>query len=196
MQPAKLAGTGPSPPPLPQSDPATFPSRAVVGADLSAIEAMHDSVFGPGALTRTAYRVREGQPGFTPYCRVVLHDGAVIAAIRFTAIRAGAERGALLLGPLVVAAAFANQGHGRRLIAEGLAAAKAAGIVLVLLVGDPPYYARYGFRPVAPGRIQMPGPVDLARLLMAELAPGAAAKFEGRIAGASDPGLLDGPAQE
>ncbi len=172
-----------SPEPTPTSDPALYPSRPATAADLAQIEALHDAVFGPGALTRTAYRVREGQPRLTPQCRVLFRDGALVAAIRFTAIRIGGIGGALMLGPLGVAGAHANQGHGRRLIAEGLAAATEAGVAAVLLVGDPAYYARFGFRPVPPGRIEMPGPVDPRRLLLAELVAGAGAGLSGRVSG-------------
>jgi predicted N-acetyltransferase YhbS len=173
----------PDQPAVPISDPLAFPSRAVRAEDLPAIEALHDTVFGPGALTRTAYRVREGQPRFTPHCRVLFRGETLVAAIRFTAIRIGGVRGALMLGPLGVAGSHANQGHGRRLLVEGMASAREAGVAAVLLVGDPPYYARFGFRPVLPGCIEMPGPVDPARLLLADLAPEAAASLKGRVSG-------------
>jgi predicted N-acetyltransferase YhbS len=168
---------------VPVSDAGAFPSRPMTAADASARDALHDAVFGPGALTRTAYRVREGQPAFSPHCRVLYHGDALVAAIRFTAIHIGDAEGALMLGPLAVAATYANQGHGRRLISEGLASAKAAGMVAVLLVGDPSYYARYGFAPVPPGQIEMPGPVDPARLLLAELTPAAGANLRGKVVG-------------
>jgi predicted N-acetyltransferase YhbS len=172
-------------PAVPISDALAFPSRAVRAEDLPAIEALHDAVFGPGALTRTAYRVREGQPRFTPHCRVLLHGTTLVAAIRFTAICIGGVSGALMLGPLGVASAYANQGHGRRLLVEGMASAREAGVAAVLLVGDPPYYARFGFNRVLPGRIEMPGPVDPGRLLLADLMPEAAAQLQGRVSGAT-----------
>ena len=160
-------------------------SRAATAADLASIEVLHDRVFGPGALTRSAYRIREGQPRVTPFCRVLHCNGVLISAIRFTAIQIGGEGQALMLGPLAVAPEFANQGHGRRLIAEGLDGARAVGIAAILLVGDPLYYARFGFQRVPPGRIQMPGPFDPARLLIAELTESAASRYQGRLAGAT-----------
>ena len=54
----------------------------------------------------------------------------------------------------------------------GLQAARAAGHALAFLVGDEPYYGRYGFTRT-PERIILPGPYDPARLLHLELAPGA-----------------------
>ncbi len=96
-------------------------------------------------------------------------------------IRIGGKGGALLLGPLAVDPAFANQGHGRGLVGEALEAARAAGLQLVVLVGDEPYYARLGFKRVPPGQITLPGPVNPDRLLAAELAPGALAGYAGRV---------------
>lgn len=160
-----------------------FTSRPVTPDDLSAIEALHAKVFGPGRFTRTAYRVREGTPPISRYCRALTHGDRLIAAVRMTPIRIGVTGGALLLGPLAVDPDFANQGFGRRLISEALAAAKADGVGLVLLVGDEPYYGRLGFHPVPVGQIRFPGPVDPLRLLAAELTPGALAGMHGLVVG-------------
>jgi predicted N-acetyltransferase YhbS len=192
-----VAGTAVMPtdtPPLPAASieiPAAalapqFVLRAVVAADLPPLEDLHDAAFGPGALVRTAYRVREGMPRVSRYCRVIECDGRIIAAIRFTQVRIGARADALMLGPLMVADDCANQGHGRRLIVEGLSAARTGAVALVLLVGDPPYYRRFGFQPVPAGQITLPGPVDPGRLLAAELAPGALAASSGVVSGVRD----------
>lgn len=138
-------------------------------------------VFGPGRFARTAYRVREGKPDVSAFCRVATMGDRLVAAIRMTEITIGGRGGALLLGPLAVDPDFANQGHGRRLIAESAAAAREAGRELVLLVGDMPYYGRLGFIPVPKGQIEMPGPVDPARLLVLELQLGALERFRGPV---------------
>ncbi|MGB6731058.1 MAG: N-acetyltransferase, partial [Xanthobacteraceae bacterium] len=83
---------------------------------------------------------------------------------------------ALLLGPLTVEPAFRERGVGQAWIERALKEAKAKGHRLVILVGDEAYYGKSGFKPVPPGRATMPGPVDPARLLVAELEEGA---FEG-----------------
>ena len=120
-------------------------------------------------------------PPISPFCRVALLDSRIIAAVRFTDITIGGVGGALLLGPLAVDPDFAGKGFGRQLIGEALEAAKADGVRLVVLVGDEPYYGRFGFRPVPPGQITLPGPVDARRLLAAELEPGAFAGYRGGI---------------
>lgn len=162
-----------------------FSSRAVTAADLPALDALHAKVFGPGRFTRTAYRVREGTPPISLYCRAVTLGDRLIAALRMTQIRIGGVEGAMMLGPLAVHPDFAGQGFGRQLIGEALAEAKAGGVRLVLLVGDEPYYGRFGFRPVPPGQITLPGPVDPRRLLAAEFVPGALAEMCGRVSGES-----------
>lgn len=158
-------------------------THPVTPADYANIGALHDVVFGPGALTRTAYRIREGLPRHTPFCRLAAHGPRLMGFIRFAPILISGQGAALMLGPLAVHPDYANQGHARRLIGEGLDAARRSGVALVLLVGDRPYYGRLGFIPVPEGQIVMPGPVDPARLLAYELVANAVSQFKGHIRG-------------
>ena len=156
-------------------------THPVTSADYANIGALHDVVFGPGALTRTAYRIREGLPLHTPFCRLAAHGPRLMGFIRFAPIHIGGQGPALMLGPLAVHPDYANQGHARRLIGEGLEAARQGGIALAILVGDRPYYGRLGFLAVPLHQIVMPGPVDPARLLAYELEPSALARFTGPV---------------
>jgi predicted N-acetyltransferase YhbS len=170
-------------------------TRRAEDHDVAAISALHEKAFGPGRFARTAYRVREGTPDVSPYCRVALLGQRTVAALRLTEITIGGKAGALLLGPLAVDPDFVGQGHGRRLVSEALEAARAGAIALVVLVGDEPYYGRFGFRPVPPGRITLPGPVDPRRILAAELAPAALSAYRGLISPAVA-AWVDGVARE
>lgn len=164
--------------------PVTRPiTRPVTPDDMHAIAALHARVFGPGRFARTAYRVREGAPdkGFSRFCRVAINSGEIIAALRMTEIAIGGTGGALLLGPLAVAPEYAGQGFGRMLVAEVIEAAEQGGIKLIVLVGDEPYYGRFGFKPIKPGKITLPGPVNPARLLAAELEAGALTNYAGVV---------------
>ena len=160
-------------------------TRPVAPTDIPVITALHAAVFGPGRFARSAYRVREAMPADSPkfsrFCRAAFLGHRLIAAVRFSGIEIGGEGGALLLGPIVVDTDFSGQGHGRRLIGEGLDEAKAAGVKLVILVGDEPYYGRFGFKPVPPGQIAFPAPVNPARILAAELEEGALASYRGVV---------------
>ena len=155
--------------------------RPVQAADLAAISQLHAIAFGPGRFARTAYRIREATPAISPFCRLVIRSGEVIAAVRMTSIAVGSLPGAVLLGPLAVHPGYANQGFGRRLVAEALQAAAAGGEQIAILVGSTDYYGRFGFTPVARGSIILPGPVDPARLLGAELTPGALSRYRGQV---------------
>jgi predicted N-acetyltransferase YhbS len=150
--------------------------------DRAAIGALHARAMGPGRFARTAYRVREAAAaGFSPFCRVSLIGDRLIAAVGFTPVTIGGRADALLLGPLAVVPDQANRGYGRALAAAALEDARAAGVALVVLVGDEPYYARLGFRRVRRGQIIMPGPVDPERLLATELKPGALQDYAGPL---------------
>lgn len=157
-------------------------TRLVTQGDIGRISALHARVFGPGRFARTAYRVREGTGPMSPFCRLAVDGDRLVAALRFTEISIGGRDGALLLGPLAVDPDYAGKGYGRRMIAEGIADAARRGRRLIVLVGDLPYYGRFGFKPVPPGRIVFPGPVDPARILALELAEGAMADYTGPIA--------------
>jgi predicted N-acetyltransferase YhbS len=157
--------------------------RPVTDADLPSIRLLQDQCFGPGRFARAAYRVREGLPLFSKHCLCASIGDEVVASLRMTPITIGGEAGALLLGPLAVTPRLAGQGIGRRLVAEALQRAEAEGVRLVILVGDVPYYGRFGFAPVPEGRIVLPGPVNPARLLAVELTPGALADYRGLVVG-------------
>jgi predicted N-acetyltransferase YhbS len=100
--------------------------------------------------------------------------------VRLTPIRIG-EIPALLLGPLTVEPPFRRRGIGLALMQRALNEAKRKGHRLVVLVGNAPYYAKAGFRPIPKGQARMPGPVDPDRLLVAELVEGAFAGVSGPI---------------
>lgn len=156
--------------------------RPLVESDAAAVGELHARVFGPGRFARTAYRVREGKGAVSPFCRGAFAGDRLLAALRMSEVTIGETRDALLLGPLAVDPEWVNQGYGRRLIGDAIEAARTAGIRLVVLVGDEPYYGRLGFKRVAPGQIRLPGPVDPARILALEIVPGSLAATHGLVA--------------
>ena len=139
--------------------------------DAVAIERLHDRTFGPGRFANTAYRLREQAAHRAELSFTARTGTLLVGSVRLTPIRIGETR-ALLLGPLTVEPAFRERGVGQALIERALKEASAKGHRLVILVGDEPYYGKSGFKPIPPGRVSMPGPVDPARLLVAELADG------------------------
>jgi predicted N-acetyltransferase YhbS len=148
--------------------------------DAPAINLLEERAFGPGRFSRTAYRLREGNPHDRTLSFVARVSTLVVGSIRLSQIHIGGHP-ALLLGPLTVDPAFRSRGIGRMLIDAATEAAKEQGHRLMLLVGDEVYYGKAGFRRVPPGKIAMPGPVDPMRLLGLELKEGALAEVSGRV---------------
>jgi predicted N-acetyltransferase YhbS len=155
-----------------------FVIRAETPSDAPEIDSLLDVAFGPGRFAKTAYRLREGVPHDPRLSFVAIAGDGLVGSVRLTGIRIG-DNPALLLGPLAVAPHFANRGAGRELVRTSLDAARSDGHRLVLLVGDLPYYGPLGFAPVPPGQVEMPGPVDPARLLACALVQGADGQARG-----------------
>ena len=143
--------------------------------DALAVERLHERTFGPGRYAKSAYRIREGREHVLDLSFTARIGTLLVGSLRLTPICIS-ETPALLLGPLTVEPPFRTRGVGRTLIKRALKDAKAAGHNLVVLVGDEPFYVKGGFKRIPKGQVKMPGPVDPARLLVAELKAGA---FEG-----------------
>lgn len=160
-------------------DSITRPERQ---SDAAIVEALHFAAFGPGAAARAAFRVREQAPHHPDLSFLTELNGALVASVRLTPVAVGARHG-LLLGPLVVDPPHKGLGYGKALVRLAIGEARQADWPFVILVGDEPYYGPLGFRRLPPKQVLMPGPVDPARLLVAELQPGAAAGLAGVVEG-------------
>lgn len=152
-----------------------------VAEDAEAIDRLHERTFGPGRFAKTAYRIRENIAHSRDLSFTARIGTLLVGSVWLSPVRIG-EASALLLGPLTVEPPFRERGIGQALMERALAEARSRGHRLVILVGDEPYYGKAGFRRVPKGQIVMPGPVDPARLLIAELVPGAAEGVKGEIA--------------
>jgi predicted N-acetyltransferase YhbS len=148
--------------------------------DAEAIERLHERTFGPGRFAKTAYRLREQVAHSIDLSFIARIGTLLVGSVWLSPIRIGDTK-ALLLGPLTVEPAFRERGIGQALIARALKEASAKGHRLAILVGDEPYYGKSGFKQIPRGRVIMPGPADPARLLVAELEPGAFDGVSGRV---------------
>lgn len=130
---------------------------------------LFDLTFAPGRTALSSYRLRDGVAPLAHLNCVVRDDyDALAAAIRFWPVRVGQVR-ALLLGPIAVHPTRQGEGVGALLMSESLALATTDGWRCVLLVGDLPYYRRFGFRQVP---VIFPPPSNPARALGLALSPG------------------------
>lgn len=143
------------------------------------VEALYDLCFAPGREALSSYRLREGVDPVASLCLTARDgDGILAAAIRFWPVRVGGAE-ALLLGPIAVHPTRQGEGLGAALMRESVDRARALGHRRVMLVGDAPYYARFGFVRL-PG-VEMPPPTNPERVLGIDLVPGAWAGIAGEV---------------
>lgn len=139
--------------------------------EAGAREALLDRVFGPARFTKPSERLRRGR---LPVLALVARENAMlIGTVRLWAVEAESGSRLLLLGPLAIAPLYQERGVGARLMRSALNQAAAAGHSAVVLVGDLPYYGRFGFTAALTHALEMPAPVERHRFLGLELTPGA-----------------------
>jgi predicted N-acetyltransferase YhbS len=137
------------------------------------VEWLLDLAFAPGRTALSSYRLREGVPPVAELCTVVRDEyDALAGCIRYWPVRIGKTgTPALLLGPVAVHPTRQGEGIGALLMRETLAEAAELGWERVILVGDLPYYARFGFSREPVRTITFPAPYNPDRLLGKALIP-------------------------
>jgi predicted N-acetyltransferase YhbS len=154
------------------SDAAPFAIRSERTSDVAAREALLDACFGDNRHVRTCQRLRDGRAPAEGLALSAVRQGRVVGSVRLWHVSAGGIP-ALMLGPLAVEASSRQLGVGAALMDHALAAAKARGHRAVILLGDAPYYARFGFSAAKTGELTLPGTFERDRLLGLELGEGA-----------------------
>lgn len=134
-------------------------------------ERLLDAAFGQSRFAKTSERLREGRLPAQGLAFSALDDGKLIGTLRLWNVSAGPGRAALLLGPLAVASERRSEGLGARMMWHAIGHAQYRGHKAILLVGDAPYYSRFGFSTDLTERLWLPGPVERNRFLGLELAP-------------------------
>lgn len=162
-------------------------------ADLPEVEALYDLCFAPGRTALSSYRLRDGVPPVPGLCLILRNDlGTVVAAIRYWPVQV-ADKPVLLLGPIAVHPTGQGEGLGAYLMRESLERARKMGWARVMLVGDAPYYSRFGFFRL--DDVEMPPPTNPDRVLGLELRPGAWVDVTGAVARGTRPDILAGLAE-
>lgn len=150
------------------------------------VEALYDLCFAPGRTALSSYRLRDGVDP-VPGLSLVARDefGVIGAALRIFPVRISSSKAevpsqrALLLGPIAVHPTRQGEGLGAGLVRESLARATALGWERVMLVGDEPYYGRFGFHKLE--GVKMPPPTNPDRVLGLPLVPGAWDGVTGKV---------------
>ena len=157
-----------------------FVIRAERASDVAMREALLDVCFGENRHDRTCQRLRDGRAPAAGLALSAMREGKLVGTVRLWHVSAGG-RPALVLGPLAVDPACRELGIGAALMQQALAAARARGHQAVILLGDAPYYARFGFSAAKTGALVLPGPFERERLLAIEFTDGVLDGAEGMI---------------
>ncbi|HEV8036623.1 N-acetyltransferase [Yoonia sp.] len=135
------------------------------------VEALYDLCFAPGRSALSSYRLREGVDPIGPLCLTARDvDGILAGAVRNWPVLVGGQK-AVLLGPIAVHPTRQGEGVAAVLMQHCLAKARDLGWSRLMLVGDAPYYHRFGFERLA--GVTMPPPTNPDRVLGIALVEGA-----------------------
>lgn len=163
-----------------------FHIAPAAAADAAAIDQLLDDCFGPARRLRTAYRLRDGVQPLAPLSLVARDEAGLAGSIQLwplQLVHGGRTTALTLLGPLAVAPSRRLEGVGKALLTEALARADAIETPPIVLIGDEPYYGRFGFIAAPTRGWAVPGPVDRARLLVRG---GSALPITGQLAPATE----------
>ena len=147
---------------------------AETGSDLGAREALLNRAMGLKWKRKSSQKLRRGRRPSEGLAFVARgEDGALAGTVRLWDVATGDGRPALLLGPVAVEPSLKSAGIGKALMSYAISEAARLGHQAILLVGDAPYYGRFGFTAEKTGALSMPGPYERDRFLALELVPGA-----------------------
>lgn len=143
------------------------PLHSVAATD---IDALLDTAFGADRRGRTAYLIRAGMPVIDSLSFAALKDGELAGTIQCWPVALHRDDGGtvplVMVGPVAIRPDLQGLGYGRALMAEMQATADALDLGgALMLIGDPEYYARFGFSADCTGQWRAPGPVERHRLL-------------------------------
>ncbi len=144
-------------------------------------ERLLDRCFGPSRHLKTSELLRRGRRPAEGLAFALIDGHRLVGTLRLWHIAAGSAGPALLLGPIAVEPKWQSEGWGAVLMRQGLAEAARLGHKAILLVGDAPYYGRFGFRQELTERLVLPGPVERERFLGLALIPGALKDAHGAV---------------
>jgi predicted N-acetyltransferase YhbS len=151
------------------------------GSDTDAREAILYQAFGEERARKSSERLRERRLPAEGLAFTAVEARRVVGTARLWNIACGNKNPALLLGPVAVAREAQHRGIGAALVKRAISEARKLGYAGILLVGDAPYYGRFGFSAEKTGALTMPGPYEPHRLLGLELQPGALDSAQGTI---------------
>lgn len=146
--------------------------------DVFAREMLLDRAFGPARFRKSSEKIRSGRLPSEGLALVARDGDRLVGSVRLWEAAAG-RTPLLLLGPLAVDDDCRGSGIGAALMRLAIDRARALGHGAVVLVGDEPYYRRFGFSTRGMDKLAMPGPFERSRFLGLEFVSGALAGASG-----------------
>lgn len=148
--------------------------------DVDSISNVNEQAFGQKSEAELVEKLRKR--GLLTISLVALKDGEIIGHIAFSPVAIGSESSsfeAIALAPMAVLPAYQRQSIGERLVRAGLEECRRLGQEVVVLVGHPDYYTRFGFFPAKSKGIACEFEVPDEAWMILELREGALAKRRG-----------------
>ncbi len=153
--------------------------------DYTAIHEINVLAFGRENEARLVKKIREA-PDFIPELSLVaIKNGRVVGHILFSRVTIQSKTGsflALALAPMAVHPEFQNQGIGTELVRQGLERCRNQGHKIVVVVGHPQYYPRFGFSAARAKGLEAQFPVPDEVFMVLEIVPGALRGSTGMVA--------------
>lgn len=152
--------------------------------DYTAISEVNKLAFGQKNEARLVKNIRQ-TANFNPKLSLVaIKDKKVVGHILFSPITIQSQNGnipALALAPLAICPEFQNQGIGSQLVKQGLQECQRLGHKVVIVMGHPTYYTRFGFSSATAKGLEAPFPVPDEAFMILELVPGTLNSISGMV---------------
>ena len=151
--------------------------------DCNEVENLLNLVFTPQRTMLGSYYFRKNVLKVGFLCKVIKNDfGHIVGSIRYWPVCIGTKKlSCLLLGPLAVHPICQGEGLGAALVLETLVLAEKNGWERIIIVGDEPYYSRFGFKKKLAKDLIFPKRINQDRLLALELMPESFKKVKGVV---------------
>jgi putative acetyltransferase len=161
-----------------------FIIRSEQKQDIEAIDEVNRLAFGQEDEGLLIQRIRSSSHFIPDLSLVAIQEGHIVGHILFSRIEIECQHGnkpALSLAPMAVHPDFQNQGIGKKLVREGLKICRKLGYEVVVVVGHPNYYPRFGFALAREKGLEAPFPVPDDAFMVFELIPGALEGIKGMV---------------
>lgn len=157
--------------------------RSERSTDHQAVEDVNQQAFGRSSEANLVAALRPSLPA-ADYSMVAVLNNQVVGHILFSPVVIETSLmtiPALALAPMAVLPEYQGQGIGSALVREGLGTCRRLGDRIVIVLGHPDFYPRFGFLPASRFNIQAPFEVPDPVFMALELQPGALQDVRGTV---------------